>query len=328
MKKLHHILVFGLGGFGLLSLPSCLKDNVNSGNLNAVGASFDQLASINYLNTGVNGGTTLANQNCYFMTLRVDSTYQATDSVQIETGGATIAKNVTVTIGIDAAGFDTFNVHNGGSFQLLPAADYTIDTPSTVMTAGSRAANVYIKFNTKLIDFSQKYILPIMITDAQGNTISGNYGAVMYEIVPGNQYMGLYQSVGQRVQAGTTYTIDDIKYLYDFSGITSVQGSFPTAGGHTVTVPATFIPNAVVGDCADQAIYLAVGEQMDMTVNPGNTVTVSNDNLYGFGIFTYTLVSGTCTYDPTSHVFNLSYGFTDPFSGDTSVVTEVMTRIR
>jgi hypothetical protein len=63
-------------------------------------------------------------------------------------------------------------------------------------------------------------------------------------------------------------------------------------------------------------------------VNPGNTVTVSNDNVYGFGIFTYTLVSGTSTYDPANHAFTLSYGFTDPFSGDTSVVTEVMTRIR
>lgn len=328
MKKLQHILVLGLSAVGLLSLSSCLKDNPNSGNLNAVGVSFDQLASINYLNTGVNGGTTIANQNCYFMTLRVDSTYAAEDSVQIETGGATVPRAVTISIGLDTADFGTFNRSNGGGFTMLPTADYTIDTPSTVMLAGGRAANVYIHFNTKLIDFSQKYILPIIITDAQGNTISGNYGAIMYEIVPGNQYMGLYQSVGQRVEAGTTYTIDDIKYLYDFSGITTVQGSFPTAGGHNVAVPTAFVPNAVVTDCADQAIYLAVGEQMDLTVNTGNTVTVSNDNLYGFGIFTYTLVSGTSTYDAGSHTFTLSYGFTDPFSGDTSVVTEVMTRIR
>lgn len=325
MKRLYYILC---SAAGLFLLPSCLKDNPGTGNLNTVGGSFDQLTSINYLNTGVNGGVTLANQNCYFMTLRVDSTYQAEDSVQIELGGATISRNVTVTVGVDTAAFNTFNSANGGGFALLPSADYTIPTPGVVMAAGSRAANVYIQFNTKLIDFTKKYILPLAITDAQGNIISGNYGVIMYEIVPGNQYMGLYQSVGKRVENNVTYTIDDSKYLYDFSGITAVQGSFPTAGGHGVTVPGAFVPNAVVADCADQAIYLAVGEQMDLTVNAGNAVTVSNDNLYGFGIFTYTLVSGSSSYDPASHAFTLSYGFVDPFSGDTSVVTEVMTRIR
>ena len=320
MKKITYIL-------GILLLSSCLKKNPNTFDFNTVGGSFDQLCSINYLNTGVNGGTTLANQNCYFMTLRTDSTYQTKDSVQLELGGSTISRNVTVTIGVDTAAFNTFNTNNGGGFSLLPAADYTIPNGSAVMTAGSRAANVYLQFNTKLIDFTKKYILPISITDAQGNTISGNFGTVLYEIVPGNQYMGLYHSVGERVQNNVTYTIDDIKYLYDFSGITTVQGSFPTAGGHNVSLPQAPVPNAVVADCADQAIYLAVGEQMDLTVNTGNTVSVSNDNLYGFGIFTYTLVSGTSTYDPTAHVFNLSYGFKDPFSGDTSVVTEVLTRV-
>ena len=320
-------IIYILSASGILLLSACLKDNPNTFNFNTVGASFDQLGSINNLNTGVNGGATLANQNCYFMTVRVDSTYQAQDSVQIEAGGAAINGNVTVTIGVDTADFNTFNTANGGGFEILPAADYTIATPSTVMKSGSREANVYIQFNTKLIDFSKQYILPIIITNAQGNAISGNFGAVMYEIVPGNQYMGLYHSVGQRVQAGVTYTIDDSKYLYDFSGITTVQHSFPTAGGHGVTVPAAFVPNAVVADCADQAIYLAVGEQMDLTVKAGDAVTVSNDNLYGFGIFTYTLVSGTSTYDPTNHVFQLSYGFTDPFSGDTSVVSETLTRM-
>jgi hypothetical protein len=323
MKKL--ILIFG--ALALLTLPSCLKDNPNSFNFNSVGTSFDQLASINDLNTGVNGGATLANQNCYFMTVRVDSTYEATDSVQIEEGGTAVSGNVSVTIGLDTTDFNTFNAANGGGFELLPAADYSIPTPTTVMKSGSREANVYLQFNTKLIDFSKKYILPLIITNAGNNAISGNFGAVMYEVVPGNQYMGLYHSVGQRVQSNVTYTIDDAKYLYDFSGITAVQGSFPTAGGHGVTVPSAFVSNAVVLDCADQAVYLGIGEQMDLTVNPGNSVTVSNDNLYGFGIFTYTLVPGTSTYDPVNHVFTLSYGFTDPFSGDTSVVSEVLTRL-
>ncbi len=66
---------------------------------------------------------------------------------------------------------------------------------------------------------------------------------------------------------------------------------------------------------------------MDLVVNPDNSVTVTNDTLYGFGKDTYVLKSGNSTYNPTTHVFNLSYGFIDPYSGDSSVVSEVMTRL-
>jgi hypothetical protein len=68
---------------------------------------------------------------------------------------------------------------------------------------------------------------------------------------------------------------------------------------------------------------------MDMIVNPDNSVTITNDTLYGFGkLTTYLLNSGPSNYNPTSHVFTLSYGFKDPYSGDSAVVSEVMTRIQ
>jgi hypothetical protein len=328
MKSKFHILIPGLSVLVILALGSCMKDNPATFDFNTAGSSFSQLNSSNMLNTTVNGGATVANVNSYFMILRADSSYQANDSFQIELGGTAISRDVTVTIGLDTTGFNSFNSSNGGGYQMLPASDYTFHSNSTVMPAGSRAASINIGFNTRLIDFSKPYILPIIIKDAQGYAISGNFGSVMYRIVPGNQFMGLYQSTGQRVMGGNTYTIKDLKYLYDLSGITSVQGSYPTAGGHGVTVPAVFVPGAVVANAADQSIYLAVGQQMDLTVNPDNSVTVSNDNLYGFGIFTYTLIPGPSTYDAASHVFNLNYGFRDPFSGDTSVVKEVIKRVR
>ncbi|HTC20566.1 MAG TPA: DUF4361 domain-containing protein, partial [bacterium] len=122
-----------------------------------------------------------------------------------------------------------------------------------------------------------------------------------------------------------TYTINDLKQAYDLSDIYALQGGFPTAGPNG---PTGFVPNTVVANCADQTVYLSIGEQMDLTVNPDNSVTVTNDNLYGFGKQTYALNSGASTWDPVKHVFTLSYGFVDPYSGDSSVVTEVMTRIR
>lgn len=262
------------------------------------------------------------------MTLRVDSSGNARDSVQLELGGPLETKDITVTIGIDNAGFNTFNAKNNNEYIILPPSLYTIPSNKVTFKAGARNQNIYIQFNTKQIDFTKKYILPIIITDAQGSNISGNFASTMYAIVKGNQYMGLYQSVGKRTLGKNTYSINDLKYLHDFSGIISSYNSFPGTGGNGVTLPTTFVPNAVVANAADQTIYASIGQQMDIIVNPDNSVTVSNDNIYGSGIQTYKIVSGPSRYEPANHVFHLSYGFIDPFTKDSAIVSETITRIR
>jgi hypothetical protein len=320
-------LIFAAGGMlGIGLLASCLKENPATVDFTTVKPVIEQLNSANFSFGGANGGSLVADQNSYFMQLRVDSTGTATDSVVLNIAGQLINKDVTVTIAVDSAAFNTFNTNNGGGFVLLPASAYTITNNTATIKAGQRSANAFFQFNTGQIDFTQPYLLPISITDAQGTGISGNYGTTLYAIVPGNQYMGLYQSVGQRTMGTNTYSINDLKYLFDLSGITTFQGYYPTAR----VAPTSFIPNAVVANCADQTVYLSIGEQMDLTVNPDNSVTVSNDNIYYFGTypFPYTLISGSSSYDPGNHVFKLSYGFIDPVSGDSSVVSETITRVR
>ena len=312
-----------------LSLTSCLKDNPNTFTLNGAATSFSVLNPINYLNTTANGGSYLANLNSYWMTLRLDSSDVATDSVQLQLGGPILNKDVTVTIDVDNADFNAFNANNSNAYQLLPPQYYTIPNKKVTFKAGTRNENIYIQFNnTNQIDFTKKYILPIIITDAQGYDISGNFGATMYAICEGNKYMGLYNSVGQRIMGKNTYSITDLKYLHDLSGIISLYNLYPTAGGNGVTLPTSFVPNVVVANAADQTIYASIGQQMDLTINPNNSVTVSNDNLYGFGIQTYNIVSGPSSYDPANHVLKLSYGFKDPWTGDSAVVSETMTLIR
>ncbi len=328
MKQMKYKFFKGLCIVSLMILSSCLKDDPRSFSLDGVTTSFSQLNSINYLNQTANGGSYLANLNSYFMTLRVDSSGTATDSVQLELGGPFANKDVTVTIEIDNAGFNTFNAKNNNEYQILPPDYYTIASKKVTFKAGARHENIYIQFKTKQIDFANKYILPIIITDAQGADISGNFAATMYAIVEGNQYMGLYQSVGKRTLGKNTYSINDLKYLHDLSGIIASYGNFPGVGGNGVTLPASFVPNTIVANAADQTIYASIGQQMDITVNPDNSVNVSNDNVYGMGIQTYNIVSGASTYDPTNHVFHLNYGFIDPWTGDSAVVSEKMTRIR
>lgn len=304
----------------LFLMGACLKNASGTTDFDTVQPVIEQLNSQNYLTTAANVG---ANTYPFFMQVRVDSTYSAQDSITVNVGGPLVGKDVTVALGLDTANFDKFNAANNGKYAILPTAAYTwTNGNSVVIKAGTQSAQIYLTFNTRLIDFTKNYILPLAITSAGGETISQNYGSTMYTIIPGNQYSGLYKSVGKRVMGSVTGTIDDLKYLYDISAFYVAQGSFPTSSYG----PSTLIPNAVVTNCADQAVYMSIGEQMDLIVNPDNSVTVTNDTLYGFGKDTYILHSGPSTYDPIKHVFTLSYGFVDPYSGDTAVVSEIMTR--
>jgi hypothetical protein len=308
----------------ICSLSACLKSAPGTTDFNTVKPVIEQLNPQNYLTTATNAGP---NTYPYFLQVRVDSTHTADDSILVDVGGPRITKDVTVTLGVDTANFNLFNAANGGKYSILPAADYTWTKGNTVVIkSGSPGSEIYLTFNTAAIDFSKSYILPIAITDAGGNTISQNYGSCMYTIIPGNQYSGLFSSVGKRVigNGTVTNTIDDLKFCYDISAFYVAQGGFPTSSKG----PSTLVPNVVVTNCADQAVYMSIGVQMDLIINPDNSVTVTNDTLYGFGKDTYILHSGPSTYNPSTHVFTLSYGFIDPYSGDSSVVSEVMTRVQ
>src|SRR5882757_4448164 len=199
-----------------LCLGACLKSAPGTTDFNTVKPVIEQLNSQNYLTTAPNAG---ANTYPFFMQVRVDSTHLAMDSITVDVGGQPLGKDVKVTLGVDMVNFNTFNAANGGKYSILPPDAYTwTNGNSIVIKAGTTGSQIYLTFKTNLIDFTQSYILPIAITDAGGQTISQNYGSTMYTIIPGNQYSGLYRSVGKKVMGSTTVTINDLKYLYDISG--------------------------------------------------------------------------------------------------------------
>jgi hypothetical protein len=309
---------------------SCLKDLPATADFSVSKPVIEQLNSSNFFNLAVNNGSDAANLNSYFMELRVDSSGAAIDSVTINVAGTLIANDVTVNLGTDANAFSNFNAANGDTLLMLPANTYTITTPQVTIKANTRNVIAYIKFNTTLIDFTKTYYLPLSITSVagaglSGNGISANYGTVLYALVPGNKYMGLYQSVGARLFNGFTFGINDAKYLFDLSGICAYQHQFPTAYG----APSKFLPNLVVANCADQTIYLSIGQQMDLHINPlTDSVKVTDDNVYYFGVELYNLVSGPSYYDEANHTFHLSYGYVDPYSGDSATISETLTRVR
>ena len=123
---------------GILFLSSCLKDSPVTTDFSVVKPVIEQLNSPNFSYSSVNGGELAANQNSYFMQVRVDSTGSAPDSVVVNIAGSTISKDVTVTIAIDTVAFNTFNANNGGTYVMVPSAAYTIASMKGTIKAGTQ----------------------------------------------------------------------------------------------------------------------------------------------------------------------------------------------
>jgi len=99
--------------------------------------------------------------------------------------------DLTVTIAIDDAKRVSFNTGSTTQYTALPAGTYTFPKTTAVIKAGSRLANFTISFDPTKIDPTKNYMLPISITDAQGQAISGNFGTIYYHMI-GNPIAGNY----------------------------------------------------------------------------------------------------------------------------------------
>ena len=100
-------------------------------------------------------------------------------------------QDLTVTLGVDDAKRISYNASNTTQYSALPANTFTFASKTAVIKAGSRLANFTISFDPTKIDPTQNYMLPISITDAQGQTVSGNFGTIYFHMI-GNPLAGAY----------------------------------------------------------------------------------------------------------------------------------------
>jgi hypothetical protein len=105
------------------------------------------------------------------------------DSVDIDLNIASpksLTKSLTITLAVDDGLRTTYNTNNGTDYEAMPDSVYSFPVKSGTIDAGQRLDTVRVIFYPSKIDSTRNYMLPVSIKDAQGETISGNFGSIYF----------------------------------------------------------------------------------------------------------------------------------------------------
>ena len=221
------------------------------------------------------------------------------------------SKPMPVTLAIDTAYFNEMNDSVGDIYTLLPSSFYTVPSWTVTIDTG-HLASLHVEVNSALLDTNHLYVLPLKIISAPGLTISGNFGNGYWQMIAADPYVGLYHSVGYKLDVGVVTNINQDKYLY-------FADPNPALGLGYVGM------NTVIGQAGDDVTYIDYGIAMDLTVDPvSDTVAVTSDPNQGARGKIPLFNNGTCVYDPVGKVFTLNYAYVNAY-GNTDSIHEVLT---
>jgi hypothetical protein len=206
MKRIFNLLM--LGG-AIVSMSSCLKDD----NANLKGG--DSPAVVEWSTTAGDVPVSPANST-YPLYVR---SYPIAPSIDVPlvvnyTGTDVANDDITLTIGLNTSAIAQYNNERktvdleDSNLELIPSNYYTLPT-TVVIPKGQHKATIIVKLNSSLItNFDKKYILPVSILSASGNTtISKNYGTLLYQIGAKNSYDGTYRHTYTSTLGNGTNTV-------------------------------------------------------------------------------------------------------------------------
>ena len=73
-----------------------------------------------------------------------------------------------------------YNSANPVQYDALPDSLYSFPVTSVTIPAGRHLDTLQVYFYPSKIDTTKNYMLPVSINDAQGKTISGNFGSIYF----------------------------------------------------------------------------------------------------------------------------------------------------
>ncbi len=172
-----------------------------------------------------------------------------------------------VTLAVDNSVIAAYaKIDNSVSYVAMPANAFVFTDVSVTIAKGTRTKIVSVTIYKNKLDPSLSYMLPIVIKDASGTTISGNFGIHYYHVI-GNHFAGVYKWDYLRYNnsSGTgTPTTDSKGQSATLSPVTPTQ--FEVASGYlglryevTFTQNAGVYSNFAVAINADDAAALADG---------------------------------------------------------------------
>jgi hypothetical protein len=226
-------------------------------------------------------------------------------------GAAPLGSDLTVTLGVDPSKkLDNF-AGDGIDYEIMPDSVYHFVSTAATITAGSRIAPMQIAFFPSKINPKKSYILPVVITDAGGQTISGNF-ATLYLHTIGNPLGGVYNVVGKR---------------YNYTGsIGYTGGPFPpTSSTVTSPNPKVAAPQSTTVIKLDYANLGGSGYHYVITYDEANpsSIKVTGDFLSSVSNFAVIVK----TYDPVLREIHIvsTYNNAADGSGNDRIIDETFT---
>lgn len=166
------------------TLTSCVK------NRNDLATDFSNLKPIIEFRTPETNNVGLA----YFSKAALFLTDAEPDTVTMYVNIASVnalSKDLSVTVDVNDAAISAYNSGSDIQYEKMPDSTFELLQNQVTIPAGSHVGTVDIVFEKGKIDPTKNYMLPISITDASGENISGNFGTIYWHTI-GNPLAGAY----------------------------------------------------------------------------------------------------------------------------------------
>ena len=154
----------------IILLSACLKDKP-AVDFSTVGTIIEILP--------VNGGGL---ENFDAAELNFDAT-EALDSAAVVLNIASpnpLNTPLTISVEVNDGMRTAYNSANPVQYDALPDSLYSFPLKTVTIPAGKHLDTLQVYFYPSKIDTTQNYMLPVSIHDAQGQTISGNFGTIYF----------------------------------------------------------------------------------------------------------------------------------------------------
>ncbi|MEO5888760.1 MAG: DUF1735 domain-containing protein [Ferruginibacter sp.] len=208
-------------------------------------------------------------------------------------GPVTLGSDLSVTVGVDATRIlDNFS-SDSISYELMPDSLYHFVSTTAVIKAGERIAPMKLVFYPSKIDITKSYMLPVIIKDAGGKTVSGNFGIIYFHVI-GNPLAGPYVMTGTRYNYnnGPVSWSGPAEIPSPNSGTTPYSGVITASPVNAKTIQLVMgnIPDPVSGS----AVYLITGDATfsNITYDFAKTFTDGYSNIIKY-VVSYTPPSAT-----------------------------------
>ena len=166
MKKISYLMLALI----LFSMSACLKDNP-AVDFSTVGTIIEILP--------VNGGG-LENFATAELTFpSTETTYKAPIVLNIASPKP-LNKALTINVEVSDTLRTAYNSANDSQYVAFPDSVFSFPVKSGTIAAGQRLDTLWVNFFPSKIDTTKNYMLAVHIKDAQGETISGNFGSIYF----------------------------------------------------------------------------------------------------------------------------------------------------